>query len=115
MKKIPGSPRFPVLEVTESWVEPGNKAKQEELLHDKLLRLEYGEDQVVEEETDEGNYSLEEEGEGNKDQGEPHSSAFKWYLFNVAQGDEQKCAKLKYPTQVAIVPSVNSCFPNTKQ
>ena len=79
MKTIPRSPRFPVLEVTESWVEPGNKAKQEELLHDKLLRLEYGEDQVVEEETDEGNYSLE-EGEGNKDQGEPHSSAFKWYL-----------------------------------
>ena len=85
MKKIPGSPHFPVLEVTESWVEPGNKAKQEELLHDKLLRLEYGEDQVVEEETDEGNYSWE-EGEGNKDQGEPHSSAFKWYLFYVAQG-----------------------------
>ena len=86
MKKIPGSPCFPVLEVTESWVKPGNKAKQEELLHDKLLRLDYGEDQVVEEETDEGNYSLEEEGEGNKDQGEPHSSAFNWYLFYVAQG-----------------------------
>ena len=86
MKKIPGSPCFPVLEVTESWVKPGNKAKQEELLHDKLLRLEYGEDQVVEEETDEGNYSLEEEGEGNKDQGVPHSSAFNWYLFYVAQG-----------------------------
>ena len=86
MKKIPGSPCFPVLEVTESWVKPGNKAKKEGLLHDKLLRLEYGEDQVVEEETDEGNYSLEEEGEGNKDQGEPHSSAFNWYLFYVAQG-----------------------------
>ena len=85
MKTIPRSPRFPVLEVTESWVEPGNKAKQEELLHDKLLRLEYGEDQVVEEETDEGNYCSE-EGEGNKDQGEPHSSAFKWYQFYVAQG-----------------------------
>ena len=30
--------------------------------------------------------SLEKKGEGNKDQGEPHSSAFNWYLFYVAQG-----------------------------
>ena len=32
-KKIPGSPRFTILQVTESWAEPGNEAKV--MLHAK--------------------------------------------------------------------------------
>ena len=47
-----------------------HELEQEELLHDELLRMEYGEEVVVEEETDEDNFSLE-EGEGSEDQGVP--------------------------------------------
>ena len=59
---VPGTQQHSPVEIHE--------LEQEELLHDELLRMEYGEEVVMEEETDEDNYSSE-EGEGSEDQGIP--------------------------------------------
>ena len=45
--------------------------EEKELLHVELLRMEYGEEVVLEEETDEANFNLKEEDEENEYQRDP--------------------------------------------
>ena len=60
---IPGTQQHKPVELHE--------IEQEELLHDELLRMEYGEEVVVEGESDEEDYNSEGKDDEREDQEEP--------------------------------------------